>query len=123
MKLSPKIESGNIEYTLKIILTKNIFSKNINLIKLTTQLKWRLSEGNNIAYYYLGVNDDGSISNITTKNYNLSVKNIKTICKNINCRIKQIEFNDGWYKIKIIKKKYENENDDIIILIKNIGVR
>jgi len=110
MKLPPEIESGNIEYKLKIIPDDDF-----RLIQLATQLNWRLGEGNGIAYYYLGVEDDGLTTKMSIKDYNLSIKNINIICKKINSCIEEIEINDGWYKIRIIRN--EEEKIDIRIII------
>ena len=66
--IEPEKESGNIEY--KRVL-KNL-SKN-RYEELLSQLKWRVNEGNGIAYYLIGVEDDGKI-------FDLSNDEISDIC-------------------------------------------
>jgi len=55
MSLIPEIEEGNIEYKRYLI---NVDSTRLE--QLATQMKCRLSEGDNQAIYYLGVDDDGT---------------------------------------------------------------
>jgi GTPase len=73
MALSPEIEEGNIEYKRYLI---NLDTNRLE--QLSTQMKWRLAEGNNEAIYYLGVDDDGTPFILTNyieitdhKNFNL----------------------------------------------------
>ena len=73
-KLSPEIESGNIEYKLKVIPDDDF-----RLDQLASQMKWRIEEGNGMAYYYLGISDNGEISGINGKDYGISMKNINQI--------------------------------------------
>lgn len=56
--MNSEIEEGNIEYKRKLLPDVLINGKCDCLI---TQMKWRISEGNGVAVYYLGVNDNGSI--------------------------------------------------------------
>ena len=39
------------------------------LVDLTTQLKWRILEGNGIAIYLIGINDNGSFYGLTEADY------------------------------------------------------
>ena len=71
MLLPIEIESGNIEYKLKIIPDNNN-----RLIRLATQLNWRCNEGRGMAIYFLGVNDMGEIIGITSKEFNESMNNL-----------------------------------------------
>ena len=55
-------DAGNIEY-------KEYFSPKItnNRIEhLATQMKWRMSEGDGVCYYYIGVKDNGTIVGLTS---------------------------------------------------------
>ena len=70
MKLPPEIESGNIEYKLKITTDSDD-----RIEQLASQLKWRIHEGNGIAIYMIGVADDGSIPGINYTDYISSLKN------------------------------------------------
>ena len=99
-KLPREIESGNLEYKLKVIPDNEL-----RIDKLASQMKWRLQEGNGIAYYYLGICDDGNINGICKRDYNISIKNLSKVSKIINSKIKNIEnkkSNDKeWFIIRI----------------------
>ena len=107
-KLKPEIEEGNIEYKRKI--TKPTTER---LNQLITQMKWRLNEGNGEAIYYIGVEDNGSISGISNNDLKESIKNIKIMIKNIDGKLikleKKIINRQQFYKI-IIHKKFMYEN-------------
>lgn len=51
-----EVEYGNVEYKRKLSIKDS--KRNISLI---SQIQWRLNEGNGVAIYCLGVNDDGSL--------------------------------------------------------------
>jgi GTPase len=64
-KLEQEIESGNIEYKLRLDKKNDISRK-----KMINQMLWRINEGKKIndipeSHYILGVNDDGSFSNFS----------------------------------------------------------
>ncbi len=113
--LSSEDEYGNIEYKLKVI-PKN----NFRLEQLVSQMKWRISEGNGTAYYYLGVKDDGKIINISNNEFKDSILNLKKISSKINSSIRDIKkmTNDKyyWYKI-LVKKNIEKINEYRIMFI------
>jgi hypothetical protein len=93
--LPPEIEEGNSEYKR---LFKNLEDKRIN--ELTTQMKWRLDEGNDICHYFIGIDDDGSLyQELSTKDIKYSFKILKILSEKCNSKI---------YKVKrnIVDKKY-----------------
>jgi len=105
MSLKPEIESGNIEYKLRLD-TKN----DISVSKTQTQLKWRLSEGKKIcgryeAIYVFGIMDNGSFPSdsetLSEKNMNNTIDVFNKVFSGVNCRI---ESNNKYifYKNKII---------------------
>ena len=52
IKFDPEVEEGNIEYKRKIYdLSDYRFEQ------LSSQMKWRINEGNGEALYYIGIND------------------------------------------------------------------
>lgn len=114
--LPPEDDNGNIEYKLRITTKCN---KRIE--QLATQMKWRLNEGNGYAEYLIGVEDDGNIKNISSKDYNMSLKNIIKIIDIIDAKIidnSKIEVNDDfyYYKIKISADKSDNNSSRIILI-------
>ena len=113
--LSSEDEYGNIEYKLKIIPKSEY-----RFEQLATQLKWRLSEGNGEAFYYIGIYDNGKIANISNGIFEETIKNIKNICNEVNASIRNIETiienNKKWYKI-LIKSNIEKILDYRIMFI------
>jgi GTPase len=77
-------------------------------IKYLTQMIYRLNEGNGVAYYYLGIDDNGSFYNWNLETKKESLKNLIDIILDINAKIIYIlEFNSG-YKIKIYSSEFNN---------------
>ena len=103
--LNPENDEGNIEYKRYLInLDSNRFEQ------LSTQMKWRLAEGNNEAIYYIGVNDNGTIYNITKKEIKETLFNFTKLVNNNNAEI--INFDKNIYEDKTyfkltIRKKYK----------------
>lgn len=101
-KLPKESEDGNIEYKREIL--------NIDLIKdkYSVQMIYRLNEGVGIAYYYLGVSDNGEFHNWSKEDKRKSLQNLIEIINNIDAKIEYIlEFNSG-YKVKIRSEVYNN---------------
>lgn len=87
---------GNREYKLKII---NCDDKKV--IKRSTQMLFRLHEGNGRAIYLIGIDDNGKIEGLTIQELNTSLDNIIKIIEKAECYIK---------KMKIYK--FNNDNDE-----------
>jgi len=104
-KLDPEVEYGNKEY-------KRFFN-NLNkkkIFSLTAQMNWRLTEGGGVCFYYIGINDDGSIySNLTHENYRYSIKIIKEMTEYCDAKICEVN-NVNNYFIVTIKKKWMIKN-------------
>ncbi len=100
--LKPEVEEGNVEYKRVLI---NI--DNARLEQLATQMNWRLAEGSNEAIYYLGVNDNGSVYNMTQDEKYETLNNFKLLVGKTNAEIisfNEIESNDfKYFKIQIRK--------------------
>lgn len=67
-------EEGNIEYKRSII-----DKDERRLENLSTQMKFRVNEGNGEAFYYIGVEDDGKFTGITSDEYDKTFQNLKKI--------------------------------------------
>lgn len=78
----PEEEEGNIEYKRYI---SNISKKRFS--QLLSQMKWRLSEGEGKAIYYIGVNDDGSFYKLTDEKRETSISNITRLSELANAEI------------------------------------
>lgn len=102
-KLPEEDDEGNIEYKREIL----DFEKRSH--KYSSQMIYRLNEGNGIAYYYLGVYDNGTFYNWSKSVKNESLKNLIDIVTMINANIEYIlEFNSG-YKVKISSNKFKSD--------------
>ena len=73
---------GNIEYKLNL----SNMSK-IKFQKYSTQLKYRILEGNGIAIYIIGISDNGFIFGISNYEINYTINLFNYICNNVNCKI------------------------------------
>ena len=115
--LPPEVEEGNNEYKCYF---KNI--KKERFIELSTQMNWRLNEGNGIAYYYIGVNDDGTIYDKLNKKqikYSLLILNQLASKNNsiITEKIKSLTENKTWFKIEIKRKNIIVEYKEYRVLL------
>ena len=72
--LEPENVDGNVEYKLKLLDINSDRKEN-----LITQMRRRCIEGNGDCIYILGVEDDGTMTGITQKEYEETLDNIKTI--------------------------------------------
>lgn len=77
---------GNREYKLKII---NCNDKKI--IKRSTQMLFRIHEGNGKAIYLIGIDDNGNIEGLSINELNISLDNIIKIVETAECNIKKIK--------------------------------
>jgi len=114
-KLPQEVESGNIEYKLKIVPDDDF-----RLDQLASQMKWRIDEGNGKAYYYLGISDNGYFSGINKEDYSQSMKNLSKITKKINANITNIEQkinNNIYWHILTIQYLLEDIYNARIIII------
>ena len=97
-KLPPEVEEGNIEYKRQLCsLSRYRFQQ------LQSQMKWRVEEGRGTAIYLIGVDDDGTIVKLNTKDKKESLKNVKKIAAKIDCYIDNITYKNFYHEI-IIKK-------------------
>ena len=78
---------GNTEY--KLMLK---FPRIDRLARLTTQMKFRMQEGNNEAYYYIGIKDNGEAVGISTEQMELSLRTLHRMgwTLNFNLTIRSI---------------------------------
>lgn len=115
--LPPEIEEGNKEYKrfFKEVSKKRFF-------ELSTQMNWRLLEGNGEAYYYLGVNDDGTIyGKLDNTTFKYSINTLKRLAKECDATItnvKEHRIKDlKWFEIKINKNNAKVLQEYRILLL------
>lgn len=86
-----EIEDGNIEYKRRLDLIDKNKTK-----KMASQMLWRLNEGKILtgkceAYYYLGINDDGTIGDIDEKVLDQSIGVIKAVADKCCAEIANVD--------------------------------
>ena len=82
-KLPPENECGCAEYKFKI--DTNYLNKNKKRFEqLKTQLLYRINEGCGYCIYFLGVKDNGEITNITLDEINDSENNLLKLISSLN---------------------------------------
>ena len=108
--LPPEIEEGNEEYKRYLINLSDL-----RFQQLLTQMKWRLNEGNGKAFYFIGVEDDGSIFKLNNLQVGESLKNIKKLVKLADGKkVDKIdEDNKFYFKMKLNRYHY-------IIIVKKL---
>jgi elongation factor 1-alpha len=124
LNLPPEIEEGNIEYKRKIDISEKI-------TKFKIQMLWRMSEGKKKggveeAIYYIGIDDDGSISGQTIEEINISIVNFSQIIKQHHIEIysTQIEYTPKGVIAILRVRKFEDhilENELKIALLGSSG--
>lgn len=103
--MDPENEEGNIEYKLKLL---NIDDKRIE--ELTSQMRYRVKEGEGECIYNIGVGDDGTLTGLTDDEYKETSDNIKIIADRNN------------YYISLISSSVTKNNKKIYeILIREIN--
>ncbi|XP_031550108.1 GTP-binding protein 2-like [Actinia tenebrosa] len=76
--LPPEVEEGNVEYKLKLVNPSDS-----RLIHLTTQMKWRLQEGQGEAIYEIGVEDNGLVIGLPEKELQSSLKTLELMASKL----------------------------------------
>jgi len=77
--MDPESDDGNIEYKLKLL---DISPTRIE--RLATQMRYRCDEGCGECIYNIGVGDDGTMSGITDKDYDITLKCITSAAQKNN---------------------------------------
>ena len=99
--LAPEIEQGNVEYKLKLTHSEKELAFKVE--ELTSQMKWRLQEGflksgKGCAYYFLGLNDNGTIGGMDIKIIRQSLSVLNRVVKHSNASVDSTHismFKDG----------------------------
>lgn len=88
--LGPEIEEGNIEFKLKLVDPSPE-----RLEHLTSQLKWRLTEGQGEAFYEIGVEDNGFPKGLAPVELEKSMDTLHKMAKNLQAECFLICLRDG----------------------------
>ena len=95
-------DEGNIEYKRHLCsdeLKSQDDNFNTRFHQLTTQLKFRLSEGNGTAIYFIGINDDGSFHKLCGTQISTSVSNLKKMAIHINAKVSNVNVYKDYVKV------------------------
>mmetsp|Transcript_44786 Transcript_44786/g.112902 ORF Transcript_44786/g.112902 Transcript_44786/m.112902 type:complete len:659 (+) Transcript_44786:76-2052(+) len=76
--LEQEVEEGNVEYKLMLVNPSPE-----RLVRLISQLKWRLSEGDGEAIYELGVEDNGYLYGLTDEQMSASLATLTAMAKDL----------------------------------------
>lgn len=98
-------------------LGKKRLRRNLRFNQLASQMRYRLGEGNGNAIYYIGINDDGSIYNLSKIEKTESMSNLKEIVKFINCNIDKVILIDNYIKVIIKDKHFRKLQEKHILLL------
>lgn len=117
MSLPPESEDDNVEY--KRLLSKEML-ENDRMDSLITQMIWRTRKGDGISYYYLGINDNGTIYGLNSIEAKETISYFKKLVSKTNLDIASIKTHHvGNSKIyyQIILKEKCNVIPEIRVLI------
>ena len=92
-------------------------TSNLRFNQLASQMRYRLNEGNGVAVYYIGINDDGSIYDLNNHEKTESIKNLRELVKYIDCRIDKLIFIDNYVKVIIKNKNFLKLKEKNILLL------
>ena len=107
----PENDEGNTEYKRHLCseeLKSFDTNYNIRFQQLVTQMKYRLEEGDGLAIYYIGVEDNGSLFKLTKEQRRISMLVVKKMTIFLDASIDSTYFNENYIKI-IIKDKWKSK--------------
>ena len=121
----PENDEGNIEYKRHLCseeLKSYDSSYNIRFQQLITQMKFRIGEGNGIAIYYIGIEDDGTFFNVGKDQLKDSILVLKKMAIFLNAKVDSILFDnyENNYYVKVTIKdqsKISNKPEKRILLL------
>lgn len=118
--LAAENDNGNVEYKRKLTgLTES------RIEHLVTQMKWRLAEGSNNATYYVGIDDDGSLYQMTDTEMAESIETFKKVCSKAECDIvslDKISTKEGGIYLKFdLEKRYDVPTEKRVALVGESG--
>ncbi|KAF2897582.1 hypothetical protein ILUMI_08594 [Ignelater luminosus] len=117
--LPPEPQSGNIEYKLKIINpSKQRFEH------LVTQMKWRLIEGSGEAIYEIGVEDNGSLTGLTTGDLAASLQTLEEMALKLGATVTVLterQLDNGRNVAEVLVKK-DNDGSNILFIPNFFGL-
>jgi GTPase len=114
--LPPEPEEGNIEYK-RHLLTINkdqyisIERKQYKFEKLKSQMQWRVTEGEGVAIYYLGVEDNGDFYNMSDNEIVITLETLLLLTVDLQYTITSFKKIKDSYEVYITDSKIKKETD------------
>jgi len=106
----PENDEGNTEYKWKLVFEDDK-ERSTKLRKLSSQMIFRLYEGNGKALYLLGITDDGDALGMNVQDLYLTLVMIDEAATRIDCEIKNVRIyrKERYYivTIRLYKKECE----------------
>jgi GTPase len=114
--IDPENDEGNKEYKLKL--------SNTDVVKLehiTSQMRYRLEEGQGEAFYTIGVNDDGRVVGLTDEEYKITYNILSKVATKNNYSLKllseqTVDKNRKTYEF-LVREKNNNRYIDIRVAV------
>ena len=107
--MNPENDFGNCEYKRHLLN-----SDEEKLAKRTTQLVYRLKQGQGKAIYFIGIDDDGSFYGLTREQIEESISNLKLMANDIGAILQHNEIvkidKDGKSNLKTSDTVLESKN-------------
>lgn len=103
-RICPESDIGNIEYKLRLLNTSDF-----RIEELTTQMRFRINEGNGECFYILGIKDNGILEGISEEEFDETYKIMKLIASKNNYSINLLSVHDVLTntEVTISRKVYE----------------
>ncbi|MCE7737559.1 MAG: elongation factor 1-alpha [Candidatus Heimdallarchaeota archaeon] len=119
--LSPEADYGNIEY--KLTLSHHL--DNVSRIEeLASQMRFRLYEGNGEAFYYIGVEDDGTPTGISDEELEKSLASLEKVASLAKAKVmllRKERGNEGLISELLIRREKDPEELPADIRIASVG--
>lgn len=90
-KLPPEPQSGNVEYKYKIVNPSKT-----RLDHLTSQMKWRLREGQGEAIYEIGVKDNGLLEGLPDEEMEESLRILREMASKLGASVTVLQRKINW---------------------------
>lgn len=116
ISMEPEKEDGNIEYKLKLM---DITPERIE--RLATQMRYRCTEGGSECIYILGVEDDGTMTGMTDKEYDSTIKCIQAAAQTNSYTVTQLTKNivdaEKYVYEVLVRENNKNQYIDVKVAV------
>eukprot|EP00762_Andalucia_godoyi_P004198 ANDGO_05548.mRNA.1 GTP-binding protein AGP-1 len=112
VSLPAEDDDGHVEYKRHLV---NPTAKRLS--HLTTQLKFRLSEGKGEAFYEIGVDDNGFPRGLSEDELKLSLETLEKMAASLSCKTLVVSIRDG-HEGKVAEILVRNVADDAYVDLK-----